>query len=113
MQAGATSPGSLSRFGPYQVRRPGERTACGLFRESTHLVLRQRTANAETTPSRGLGAGVVVRMRENADLALIRPVEASVLVGGLVLGWDDEYRRLRIGNLDCWSAVCAVSFPFV
>ncbi len=35
-------------------------------------------------------------MRENADLALIRPVEASALVGGLVLGWDDEYRRLGI-----------------
>ncbi len=48
--------------------------------------LRQRTADAATTPSRSLGAGVVVRMRENADLALIRPVEASALVGGLVLG---------------------------
>jgi len=44
--------------------------------------VRQRTADAETTPSRSPGAGLVGGMRENAGLALIRPVEASALVGG-------------------------------
>ncbi len=58
--------------------------------------LRQRTADAETTPSRGPGAGLVVQMREKAGLALIRPVEASALVGGLVPGRDYGYRRLGI-----------------
>ena len=44
--------------------------------------LRQRTADAETTPSRSPGAGVVGGMREDAGLALIRPVEAGALVAG-------------------------------
>ncbi len=43
--------------------------------------VRQRATHAETTPSRSPGTGLVGRMRENADLALIRPVEASALVG--------------------------------
>ena len=42
----------------------------------------QRAADAETALSRSPGAGLVVQMRENADLALIRPVEASALVVG-------------------------------
>ena len=42
----------------------------------------ERASGAETTPSRSPGAGVLGRMRENADLALIRPVEASTLLGG-------------------------------
>ncbi len=42
--------------------------------------VRQRASDAETTPSRGLGAGVLGRMREDAGLALIRPIEASALV---------------------------------
>ncbi len=39
-------------------------------------------------------------MRENADLALIRPVEASALVGG-ASGVNVEYRRPRIST---WNA---------
>ena len=44
--------------------------------------LRQRTADAETALSRSPGAGLVVQMRENSGLALIRPVEASALLSG-------------------------------
>ncbi len=56
--------------------------ALALFTVLDGSTLRQRTADTETTPSRSLGAGVVVQMRENAGLALIRPVEASALVAG-------------------------------
>ncbi len=45
------------------------------------LTLRQRTADAETAPSRSPGAGVVVRRRENAGLALIRPAESKCAGG--------------------------------
>jgi hypothetical protein len=46
------------------------------------LMLHRRAADAETALPRSPGAGLVVRMRENAGLALIRPVKASALVGG-------------------------------
>ena len=81
--AGVTSPCFLSTF----RSETGAESARGLH---------QRTADAETTPSRSLGAGVVGRMRENADLALIRPVEASALVGEGPAAWNFEYRCLRI-----------------
>ena len=64
------------------------RWALSLFAQLDGLTLRQRTADAETTPSRSPGTGLVVQMRENVGLALIRPVEASALVGGACLGWE-------------------------
>ena len=58
----------------------GGHSACS--RKLDGSTLHQPTADAETTPSRSPGIGVVVQMRENADLAFICPVEASALVGG-------------------------------
>jgi hypothetical protein len=105
MPAGAAQLSDLSMF-PLQIR---VRTRCG----NCERGLRQRASDAETTLSRSPGAAVVGRMRENADLALICPIEASALLGEPALGRDYEYRRLRIRGLDSRSAQCAVSFLFV
>ena len=76
---------------PLQVRL---RNRCG--NAGWINALRQRASDAETTPSRSPGAGLVVQMRENADLALIRPVEAGALVGGASprLGMSIDASRL-------------------
>ena len=58
----------------------GGHSACS--RKLDGSTLHQPTADAETTPSGSPGIGVVVQMRENADLAFICPIEASALVGG-------------------------------
>ena len=76
MRAGAARRRDLSRFLSTFRSVSSAESARGLH---------QRASDAETTPSRILGAGVVVRMRENADLALIHPVETSALVGGGIL----------------------------
>ncbi len=74
MRVGAARRRDLSMF-LFEVR---VRIRCGKRARGLH----QRASDAETTPSRSPGARVVAHMRENADLALIRPVEASALVGG-------------------------------
>ncbi len=73
MRVGSAQLSDLSMF-PLQVR---VRTRCGNCERGLH----QRASDAETTTFRSRGAGLDVRMRENAGLALIGPLEASALVG--------------------------------
>ncbi len=65
-------------------RRAGVTSPCFLskFASVPRAKMARKVGSRRRGPlSRSPGAGVVVRMRENADLALIRPVEASALVG--------------------------------
>ena len=74
---------------------------------------RQRASDAEAAPSRSPGAGVLGRMRENAGLALIRPVEASTLVGGACPTGVMSIDAWRSGTSIARAAECAVSFLLV
>ena len=121
--ADQTSPCFLSRFASVSGAETAREVslsklfssrswALALFAKLDGSTLRQRASGAETTPSRSPGAGLVVGMRENAGLALIRPVEASALVGGASPTWNSEYRRLRIMASNAGPPYAPLSFPF-
>ena len=81
LQPRELAPGEMAALPLLALLLVTQRTGFGATEPMSDLprILPKRASGAETALSRSPGAGLVLRMRENAALALIRPVEASAL----------------------------------